>query len=365
MPDWTVKFEKLDDDGNIDANGEAGVVFMDELNTLPLHVQAAALGLSLDGRIGGGQLPKRVRRLAAMNETEDAAGGWDLAPALLNRFCWVPWVAPTETEFAAYWMGGAKKSKTVTDAATEEARVLAAWPAAWADVVGAVTAFVKRQPSMLKTTPKMASFNHLHAGIDATGLPTEASADFPTQWAVVHDWDKPGGVEASRNVVLVSMPSLIDPSMAPPGKHVIHAYVPATELFSDWDHLDRNSPEYLEKKKEAADFLWSAVEKYVPNARLRSDKRVEQIGTPLTHERFLRRRFGTYGPRIVAGEKTLPGHKTPLQGFYMTGDFTFPGIGVPAAASSGAITANTIMTVSQHLKILDKLRYINASPSSV
>lgn len=154
MPDWTVKFEKLDDDGNIDANGEAGVVFLDELNTLPLHVQAAALGLSLDGRIGGGQLPKRVRRLAAMNETEDAAGGWDLAPALLNRFCWVPWVAPTETEFAAYWMGGAKKAKSVTDAATEEARVLAAWPSAWADAVGAVTAFVKRQPSMLKTTPK-------------------------------------------------------------------------------------------------------------------------------------------------------------------------------------------------------------------
>lgn len=230
---------------------------------------------------------------------------------------------------------------------------------------GGSDAFDVMMSDMLKTTPKLASFIHLHAGIDATGLPTEASADFPTQWAVVHDWDKPGGVEASRNVVLVSMPSLIDPSMAPPGKHVIHAYVPATELFSDWDQLDRNSPEYLEKKKEAADFLWSAVEKYVPNARLRSDKRVEQIGTPLTHERFLRRRFGTYGPRIVAGEKTLPGHKTPLQGFYMTGDFTFPGIGVPAAASSGAITANTIMTVSQHLKILDRLRDINASPSSV
>ena len=36
--------------------------------------------------------------------------------------------------------------------------------------------------------------------------------------------------------------------------------------------------EYKKKKEEAADFLWSAVEKYIPNARQLSDKRVEQIG---------------------------------------------------------------------------------------
>jgi len=73
------------------------------------------------------------------------------------------------------------------------------------------------------------SFIHIHAGIDASGLPDVASADFPAQWAVIRDWDAPGGVEAPRNIVLCSMPSLIDPSMAPPGHHVLHAYTPATE----------------------------------------------------------------------------------------------------------------------------------------
>lgn len=212
---------------------------------------------------------------------------------------------------------------------------------------------------MLETTPKLASFIHLHAGIDSTGLPSIPSADFPAQWAVVNDWNLPGGVEAPRNLVLVSVPSLIDPSLAPEGKHIIHAYVPATELYSDWEGLSRNSIEYKEKKELAANFLWSAVEKYIPNARERSDKRVEQIGTPLTHERFLRRNYGTYGPRIVAGENTLPGHKTALKNFYMTGDFTFPGIGIPATAASGAITANTIMNLWQHLKILQKLQNKN------
>ena len=95
------------------------------------------------------------------------------------------------------------------------------------------------------------------------------------------------GVEAPRNVVLVSMPSLVDPSLAPTGKHVIHAYTPATEPYENWANLDRKSDEYKAKKAEAAAFLWDAVEKYVPDARLRSDKRVEQIGTPLTHERLV------------------------------------------------------------------------------
>jgi phytoene dehydrogenase-like protein len=204
--------------------------------------------------------------------------------------------------------------------------------------------------------PDLKSFIHIHAGIDAAGLPEVPSADFPAQWAVVRDWDVPEGVEAPRNIVLCSMPSLIDPSLAPEGKHVLHAYVPATEPYEWWEGLDRNSDEYKQKKEEAADFLWSAIEEYVPDARKRAVPGTVQIGTPLTHERFLRRSRGTYGPRVEAGKQTLPGHKTPLKGLYLTGDFTFPGIGVPATAASGAITANNLVSVGQHFRMLDKIR---------
>jgi phytoene dehydrogenase-like protein len=158
------------------------------------------------------------------------------------------------------------------------------------------------------------SFIHLHAGIDASGLPEVPSADFPAQWAVIRDWDPPtgDGVESPRNIVLCSMPSLIDPSMAPSGKHVLHAYTPATEPYSWWEGLDRASAEYKKKKEEAADFLWKAIEEYVPNARNRAIPGTVQIGTPLTHERFLRRTRGTYGPRVEVGMgQTLPGHTIP------------------------------------------------------
>ena len=204
--------------------------------------------------------------------------------------------------------------------------------------------------------PDLKSFIHIHAGIDATGLPEKPSADFPAQWAVVRNWDGPNGVEDPRNIVLCSMPSLIDPSLAPEGKHVLHAYVPATEPYEWWEGLDRTSEEYKKKKEEAADFLWSAIEEYVPNARDRAVPGTVQIGTPLTHERFLRRSRGTYGPRVQAGKQTLPGHKTPLEGLFLVGDFTFPGIGVPATAASGAVTANTLVSVSKHFEMLDKIR---------
>ena len=58
---------------------------------------------------------------------------------------------------------------------------------------------------------------------------------------------------------------------------------------------------------------------------------VQLLGTPLTHERFLRRSFGSYGPRVVAGQSGagsgLPAHRTKLPGLWAVGDFTFPGIG--------------------------------------
>ena len=67
--------------------------------------------------------------------------------------------------------------------------------------------------------------------------------------------------------------------------------------------------------------------------------------------------YSLYGrPRVEAGKNTLPGHKTPIKDLYFTGDYTFPGIGVPATAASGAITANNLVSVPQHWSMLDKIR---------
>ena len=38
-----------------------------------------------------------------------------------------------------------------------------------------------------------------------------------------------------QNVVLISIASVMDPSLAPAGKHTLHAYLPATEPFHLWE----------------------------------------------------------------------------------------------------------------------------------
>ncbi|MEO0946989.1 MAG: NAD(P)/FAD-dependent oxidoreductase, partial [Cyanobacteria bacterium J06641_5] len=77
-------------------------------------------------------------------------------------------------------------------------------------------------------TPACPSFMHLHLGIDAAGLPK----DLACHHIVVNDWEK--GVTAPQNVVLISMPSLLDPALAPAGKHAIHVYTPGNEPYDPW-----------------------------------------------------------------------------------------------------------------------------------
>lgn len=195
----------------------------------------------------------------------------------------------------------------------------------------------------------------------------------------------------------------------------------------------------------------AAVRRLIPDI----DSRVEValVGTPLTHERFLRRHRGTYGaqkasclagsnvvlgwcqknthnawdahllllttlpratssfagPGIRAGEGLFPWPRTPVDRLYNCGDFAFPGmgtcvhldvgqsanrlllqllhlaavqqgsarpaslaqpaepapavppspacagIGLPAVAASGAVTANSLVSVGQHTALLKEL----------
>jgi hypothetical protein len=59
-------------------------------------------------------------------------------------------------------------------------------------------------------------------------------------------------VDTEQNVVLISIASVADPSPAPKGKHTLHAYYPATEPYSPWASLDRNSQENSDFKEAGA-----------------------------------------------------------------------------------------------------------------
>ncbi|KAF6251044.1 hypothetical protein COO60DRAFT_1645535 [Scenedesmus sp. NREL 46B-D3] len=197
------------------------------------------------------------------------------------------------------------------------------------------------------TTPQTASFLHMHLGIDATGL----SPDLDCHHLVVNDWSD---LEAPLNVCIASIPTQFDPALAPPGKAVVHAYTAGNEPYSVWEGLRRGSQEYEDMKQQRSQTLWKALERFIPDIRDRTE--LSMVGTPLTHERFLRRHRGSYGPAISAsGKRTWPGTATPVPGLSVCGDSCMPGIGVPAAAASGMMAANSLAPVWDHLKVLGEL----------
>ena len=194
-------------------------------------------------------------------------------------------------------------------------------------------------------TPECGSFIHLHLGFDATGLDLAATG---IHHLVVNDF-RSEALENDRNVINISIPTALDSSLAPPGRAVAHVYGAANEPYDDWKGLERGSDAYAALKAQRSECLWAALERVIPDVRSRAG--LQLVGTPLTHERYLRRNRGSYGPAPAVD--AWPGPKTALPGLLACGDSTFPGIGVPAAAASGIIAANTLLPIWEHYKVLD------------
>lgn len=234
--------------------------------------------------------------------------------------------------------------------------------------VAAAVNDVRTQANQMEMT---GSFMHLHLGIPADGLPK----DLDCHHSVLNLED---GVTAEQNLVIVSIPTIFDPSLAPEGYHVIHAYTAASEKFSDWEKkleggvdsgktgpkdYKRNKP-YKDLKGKKAEALWLALERIIPDIRERAQREgsVVEVGTPLTHRRYNRRFRGTYGPAPGEGKDVweLPGPVTPIEGLLACGDTTFPGIGLPGVAASGTIAANTLVDSSVQLKLMEELKNMGA-----
>ena len=207
------------------------------------------------------------------------------------------------------------------------------------------------------TAEMTASFLHLHLALDAKGLNLdELEAHYTVMdRSLSGDGSVVNGVKdgpcGEGNMIAVSNPCVIDRTLAPEGYIVVHAYGAGNEPYELWESLDRKSSEYARLKEQRASALWRAVESVIPDARERTV--LELIGSPLTHERFLRRPRGTYG---AATEDYLPDGSTGYPSLVLASDGVFPGIGVPSVAIAGASAANTLMNVFEHWRCLDSLQ---------
>ena len=144
-------------------------------------------------------------------------------------------------------------------------------------------------------TPVGKSFMHLHVGFKAT---QEELNQLQAHNMFIDDLKR--GVEAEDNAILLSIPLVHDATVAPEGYAVLHIYTPSTEGYTRWKGVNHKSSEYKELKDEQSQYLWRVLEKIIPDIRVRTV--VSRVGTPLTHQRFLNRHRGSYGPTIQAGE---------------------------------------------------------------
>jgi phytoene dehydrogenase-like protein len=138
-----------------------------------------------------------------------------------------------------------------------------------------------------------------------------------------------------RPYIDMVIPSLTDPSVAPPGKHVMSCFVqyaPYNLKEGNWD----------EKRDEFGDTVIDTIAEHAPN--IKELIRDRQVLTPLDLERD----FGLSEGNIFQGELTLeqlfflrpaPGwaqYRTPIKNLYMCGSATHPGGGIMGAPGRNA-----------------------------
>ena len=176
------------------------------------------------------------------------------------------------------------------------------------------------------------SFLSLHLGIDAQIVPK----GYHCHHLLLERWEE---MEAEQGVVFVSMPTLLDPELAPAGRHIVHAFTPSS--MEHWQGLTPAA--YRAKKQADADRLIGRLEAILPG--LKGAIRHREVGTPRSHRRFLGRMGGSYGPipaLRLPGLLPMPFNRTGLAGLYAVGDSCFPGQGLNAVAFSGFACAHRI-----------------------
>ncbi len=158
----------------------------------------------------------------------------------------------------------------------------------------------------------------------------------PTIEYMERAWDDAKyGRPSERPIIEMTLPTVYDPSLAPPGKHIMGVFVqyaPYTLREGTWDEL----------RESFADRVIDCIAEHAPNIRdIILDR---QVLTPLDIERT----YGITGGNIFHGamaadqmfsSRPVMGwarYATPIRGLYLCGSGAHPGGGVIGAAGYNA-----------------------------
>lgn len=152
-------------------------------------------------------------------------------------------------------------------------------------------------------------------------------------------WDLDASYESSLQGRIaagaVYLPTLVDPTLAPPGEHLVSALAfRPYRRDCDWAR---------ERERATAQFL-AHLDPLCPD--IAAHRQFTDCATPLTLERFTLNTGGA----VYGWENTLrhtgskrPAQRTPVPGLYLAGHWTQPGAGFLRAAVSGIHAAHLVL----------------------
>ncbi|MBA2564858.1 MAG: NAD(P)/FAD-dependent oxidoreductase [Gemmatimonadetes bacterium] len=166
-------------------------------------------------------------------------------------------------------------------------------------------------------------------------------------------WDEAKqGRPSERPLIEMTIPTMYDDSLAPPGKHVMG-------IFLQYAPYDVRGGDWRTGKEEYADHVLKLIEEYAPG--FRSLVLHRQVLSPPDLEEI----YGLTGGNIFHGEmspdqlfsmRPVPGwarYRTPIDGLYLCGSGTHPGGGVMGAPGYNA--AREILRDARRRKLRERV----------
>jgi prolycopene isomerase len=159
-----------------------------------------------------------------------------------------------------------------------------------------------------------------------------------------HDAAYAGALHGEPSWFSATVPTLIDPSLAPEGEHL----VVLTTLITAKD-----GAQWRTLKPYYNDWLLGQAEERLPG--LRGGLTLAEGASPRTMERYTRNEGGALYGFDVSPAQVGPGrpdHVTPLAGLYLAGHWTRPGGGIAGVVTSGVQAARKILGVATDADLL-------------
>jgi phytoene desaturase len=144
--------------------------------------------------------------------------------------------------------------------------------------------------------------------------------------------------------MMVSIPTILDPSLAPPRKHILNVLINVPYHYQEeWGKKDPEK--YRHVKEEFSQKILHRLDSKLISG-LRNHLLLCEAATPLTLERYTGNEMGAmYGLASTPEQigKLRPPNQTPIPGLFEVGHYTRPSHGIIGASLSGSFAVKAIL----------------------